>query len=100
MTIYLSADDIEDIKQVFQMQDTNGDGRVTKTELLNNLQGRNRNLSEVDVDAFLKLMDIDGDGTISFHEYLQMTARMAYRQKISAFTMRQIFREILQMFIL
>ena len=92
MTIQLSGEEFEEIKLAFVAEDTDGDGRITKTELVSSMRAKKEDRSEQDVDDFLKLMDIDGDGAITFNEYLEMMARLAYGKTITELEIKQMFR--------
>ncbi|KAJ8640341.1 hypothetical protein MRB53_017035 [Persea americana] len=60
--------DMADIERIFKRVDTNGDGKISLTELEEVI----RNLGSASPDEIQRLMsemDTDGDGCIDFKEY-------------------------------
>lgn len=102
-------EDTEDLRGVFIALDENGDGRLTKDELLN---GFNLLLtpeeSEKEVNRLMDIIDVDGNGFIEYEEFLRaglnkakiltpnnlQTAFMLYdinnRGKINALELRDV----------
>ncbi|KAL2896103.1 Polcalcin Che a 3 [Bienertia sinuspersici] len=63
-----TAQDIADRERIFKRFDTNGDGKISSTELGDAL----RTLGSVTSDEICRMMaeiDTDGDGFISFEEF-------------------------------
>jgi Ca2+-binding EF-hand superfamily protein len=54
-----------------EMGDLNGDGRIDKSELVKKIGGAGmQGLSEILAEGVIASMDVDGDGTISWQEFL------------------------------
>lgn len=80
----LSSDQITAYRGAFEMADTDGDGAVTKEELMNALRaqeaarGKESNLSEAALqkrtDKFFEEFDFDHNGTLDFEEFCMVCA--------------------------
>eukprot|EP00291_Cryptomonas_curvata_P000918 CAMPEP_0172189802 /NCGR_PEP_ID=MMETSP1050-20130122/22738_1 /TAXON_ID=233186 /ORGANISM="Cryptomonas curvata, Strain CCAP979/52" /LENGTH=79 /DNA_ID=CAMNT_0012864561 /DNA_START=9 /DNA_END=248 /DNA_ORIENTATION=+ len=68
----LTNEELDDIIENFKASDANGDGKVTKEELKNDM--KKNKVPEDQIDALLEQMfktcDGDSDGTISLKEVL------------------------------
>lgn len=63
------------LQEVFQAIDANGDGKLSKEELLNGCSKVfGESMSKEQVDAIFEKVDVDGSGTIDYHEFLVATA--------------------------
>jgi calcium-dependent protein kinase len=60
---------------LFDRLDENGDGYISREELTKGLQAVGFDLSEAEIDAFLKLVDTDGDELISKAEFAEVLAK-------------------------
>ena len=80
MSLQLTNEEFAAIKNEFLEMDTNGDGRLTRTEIARTY----KNNKAVDqVDFMMRLMDLDANGSIEFHEFLEMAAFWEYNKRIS-----------------
>ncbi|MET9487174.1 EF-hand domain-containing protein [Nocardia sp. NPDC006630] len=61
--------DDDDSSTAFDLFDTDGDGRISATDLVNAIQGLGLALSADDAAAFVAAADTDGDGLISQDEF-------------------------------
>lgn len=68
----MSEEEYASLKQNFiEMGDLNSDGRIDKNELLQKIGGAGmQGLSEILAEGVIASMDIDGDGTISWQEFV------------------------------
>jgi calmodulin len=63
---------IEELNEAFTVFDKNGSGQVNFSELKHVLMNMGEKLSETEVDEMIREADTDGDGSISFDEFLAM----------------------------
>ena len=87
MAIQLTPDEFDNIKKEFQELDRNGDGRISKSELERYFPGNN----EETVEFIMRLMDLDSNGYIEFHEFLEMAAFWEFNKRISLSKIKQMF---------
>jgi calmodulin len=64
----------EEIREAFKVFDKNGDGYVEVAELRQVVQGLGEPLSEADLQEMIKEADADGDGRISYQEFVRLMA--------------------------
>lgn len=76
------------VKMTFRMMDADGDGRISKQELLDALRAMMRvdvgeeELSSI-ADQMILEADEDGDGCIGFEEFVKMTKKVEFEEKLS-----------------
>lgn len=65
-------DETGDLLQVFKIFDKDNNGLITKEELRLGLKQLGENMSEKDVAELVEAADLDGDGNISFEEFVEL----------------------------
>ena len=76
----LSVDEIEEIKEAFDIFDVNKDGHISVSELVKAMETLGFNSKNEAIYKMIVEMDEDGNGTIEFAEFLDMmTARISDR---------------------
>jgi len=74
----LSVDEIEEIKEAFDIFDVNKDGHISVSELVKAMETLGFNSKNEAIYKMISEMDEDGNGTIDFAEFLDMmTARIS-----------------------
>ena len=74
----LSVDEIEEIKEAFDIFDVNKDGHISISELTKAMETLGFDSKNEAIYKMIKEMDQDGSGTIDFAEFLDMmTARIS-----------------------
>lgn len=61
--------DSSELRKVFQMFDKNGDGQITKKELGESLKNLGIHISDVELDATMDKIDVNGDGCVDVEEF-------------------------------
>lgn len=89
MALQLSGNEFEAIRDDFLSIDKDGDGQLTREEMLELLSGKEENL-----DFMMRLMDADRNGTVEFHEFLEIMAFLNYNKGLNARTAGQFFRAL------
>ena len=82
----LTKDELQEVKVTFSELDTDGDGAITKTELVSilyeerceNEKGEKRKTSITDVGPIMDMLDVDHNGTVSFDEFSNIMALFRY----------------------
>jgi calcium-dependent protein kinase len=75
VTQLMTEKDKANLQEIFQAIDTNGDGKLSKQELLDGcMRVFGESMSTEQIDAIFKKVDVDGNGTIDYHEFLLATA--------------------------
>jgi Ca2+-binding EF-hand superfamily protein len=72
-----------DLRQAFGLFDKEGNGVVTTKEIGNVLRNLGQYPSEKELNDMLDSIDIDGDGTFSFEEFVQLMYNMGNLSEIS-----------------
>ena len=90
MALQLDGHEFEAIRDKFRAVDTDGDGQLTRAELSEYFGNDNSDK----VEFTIKLMDLDNNGVIEFHEFLEMTAFLDYKKGISVDKIKQFFRAL------
>nr|CAI5852293.1 unnamed protein product [Callosobruchus analis] len=70
VTKYKTKFSEEDIKQAFNVLDTDGKGYITPQELKQVLQSLGEKYSDDDVKEMIKAADFDGDGRVTYDDFL------------------------------
>ncbi|XP_064601551.1 calmodulin-A-like isoform X2 [Liolophura sinensis] len=71
----LTDEQIGEFREAFTMFDRDGDGRITAKELGTVLRSLGQNPTEGELRDMINDVDIDGNGTIEFDEFLRMMAK-------------------------
>jgi Ca2+-binding EF-hand superfamily protein len=66
----LTATELAELRQSFDSADGNGDGRIVSDEFRKLLQALDDDLSEDECLLAFELTDSDGDGSVSFEEFM------------------------------
>jgi len=71
----LSAEQIEEFREAFSLFDKDNDGTITTKELGTVMKSLGQNPSESELRDMINEVDVDGNGTIDFNEFLEMMNR-------------------------
>jgi calmodulin len=72
MKVILSEDEVAEIKEAFKRMDVDGNGTVTSEELKKVMKEQGENIPEVFTEVMVAMADTNGDGKISYEEFVQM----------------------------
>ncbi|KAJ7267398.1 calmodulin [Mycena rebaudengoi] len=75
MTDQLSPEQISEFKEAFSLFDKDGDGTITTLELGTVMRSLGQNPTEAELQDMINEVDVDGNGTIDFDEFLAMMAK-------------------------
>lgn len=96
-----TEDQMKELRATFALFDKDGDGCITSSELQEVTKSLRQTFSKDDVKGMIQQVDVDGNGTIDFDEFLQMMSKwQTQRSRSSAVDqsrseedeMRQAFR--------
>merc|ERR1712066_396055 len=74
----LSADEVQEVKDAFDLFDTDSSGAVSVQELVDAMQSLGLDQKNEAVFNMIKEIDTDGSGELEFQEFLEMmTARLS-----------------------
>jgi calmodulin len=65
----------DEMRSVFNSFDTDGNGVLDKNELKNAFKDFKGGLTDEEVDALMAEADTNGDGQISFEEFVELIAK-------------------------
>ena len=68
---FISESEIGELRKVFKLIDTNGDGILSRQELMNAFNDAKISMNEEDLDEFLKGIDNNFNGKIEFEEFIR-----------------------------
>jgi len=71
----LNKEQIEEIKDAFNLFDKDGDGTITTKEIGTVMRTLGQNPTEVELNEMIKEVDADNSGTIEFSEFLNLMAQ-------------------------
>lgn len=71
----LTEDQVLELREAFNMWDKDGNGRITTAELGTVMRALDQDPSEAELKAIVKGVDVDGNGTIEFNEFLSLMDR-------------------------
>uniref|UniRef100_A0A0C9S7J4 TSA: Wollemia nobilis Ref_Wollemi_Transcript_13419_1010 transcribed RNA sequence n=1 Tax=Wollemia nobilis TaxID=56998 RepID=A0A0C9S7J4_9CONI len=69
---YCGFQNTEELQRVFKTFDANGDGKISSAELGNIMQSFGYQASREELCAMVEVVDSDGDGFISFDEFVEL----------------------------
>ena len=71
----LSEEQVGEFKEAFALFDKDGDGTITTKELGTVMRSLGQNPTEAELQDMINEVDVDGNGTIDFPEFLSLMAR-------------------------
>ena len=75
MSEELTKDQLKAIADSFAIFDKNGDGKISSQDLFRVMLSIENGPSKEQVERMIRCMDLDGDGKVSFPEYLNKLKR-------------------------
>ncbi|KAJ6861864.1 hypothetical protein NC652_038563 [Populus alba x Populus x berolinensis] len=67
---------MDDIRKIFNKFDKNGDGKISCSEVVDNLKELGTKISPAEVHRkMIREVDQDGDGNVNFEEFKKMMTR-------------------------
>ncbi|XP_070538787.1 calmodulin-like isoform X1 [Ptychodera flava] len=69
---FKDVDPVRELRETFRVFDTDGDGYITNDELRHIMKGLGVILTEAEAAEMIKEADADGDGMVSFQDFVKM----------------------------
>ena len=86
MALQLNGDEFKKIRNTFREIDKDGNGKLSWSEIKDYYKDTD------DTVAFImKLMDMDSNGFVEFHEYLEIVALLQYQKGVEDWKCKQLF---------
>lgn len=73
---HLSLEEVEVIKEMFTLMDTDCDGKVTYEELRTGLRKVGSQLGEAEIKLLMEVADVDGNGFLDYGEFVAVTVHL------------------------
>ncbi|PON86064.1 Serine/threonine protein kinase [Trema orientale] len=73
---HLSVEEVEVIKDMFALMDTDKDGKVTFEELKTGLRKVGSQLAEPEIKMLMEVADVDGNGVLDYGEFVAVTIHL------------------------
>uniref|UniRef100_A0A6V7QRG5 non-specific serine/threonine protein kinase n=1 Tax=Ananas comosus var. bracteatus TaxID=296719 RepID=A0A6V7QRG5_ANACO len=73
---HLSIEEVEDIKEMFKMMDTDNDGTVSYEDLKSGLAKFGSHLAESEVQMLIEAVDTNGKGKLDYGEFLAVSLHL------------------------
>ncbi|CAN6470403.1 unnamed protein product [Victoria cruziana] len=73
---HLSIEEVEDVKEMFRMMDTDNDGAVSHEELKAGLHKFGSQLAESEVQILMEAVDADNNGTLNYEEFIAVSVHL------------------------
>jgi calmodulin len=87
----LSDEEVAEFREAFGLFDKNGDGTISSSELGTIMRSLGQNPTESELQDMINEVDVDGNGTIDFDEFLNMMAKKM-KETDSEEELREAFR--------
>jgi len=71
----LTQDQKQDYKEIFDIFDTDGGGKITNDEISNVMKSLGQNPTEEEVERMIVEIDYNGDGEVDFEEFLMLMVK-------------------------
>nr|DAD31129.1 TPA_asm: hypothetical protein HUJ06_009980 [Nelumbo nucifera] len=73
---HLSVEEVEIIRDMFKLMDTDNNGKITYEELKAGLQKVGSQLAEPEMKLLMEVADVDGNGTLDYGEFVAVTIHL------------------------
>ncbi|XP_022727668.1 calcium-dependent protein kinase 10-like [Durio zibethinus] len=73
---HLSVEEVEVIKDMFTLMDTDNDGKVSYEELKAGLRKVGSQLAEPEIKMLMEVADVDGNGVLDYGEFVAVTIHL------------------------
>ncbi|KAJ9140405.1 hypothetical protein P3X46_031059 [Hevea brasiliensis] len=73
---HLSLEEVEVIRDMFALMDTDNDGKVTYEELRAGLRKVGSQLAEPEIKMLMEVADVDGNGVLDYGEFVAVTIHL------------------------
>ena len=93
MALQLSGKDFEEIRDGFKKIDKDNDGTISLSEFKDCLTDGKEDEEEA-VDFYMKVYDLNRNGSIEFPEFLEVIAYFRYKKKPNDIQIKQMFRAL------
>ncbi|KAJ3737291.1 calmodulin [Lentinula guzmanii] len=87
----LSEEQVNEFKEAFSLFDKDGDGTITTLELGTVMRSLGQNPTDAELQDMINEVDVDGNGTIDFNEFLAMMEKK-FKDTDSEEEIRQAFQ--------
>ncbi|ELU06160.1 hypothetical protein CAPTEDRAFT_227531 [Capitella teleta] len=79
----MTRQQVEELREAFELFDKDGDGSITSEELLTVMTSLRQQATEAEIKDMIQQVDIDGKGQVSFEDFVELMMCLRTQQSVN-----------------